>query len=36
MPDPGGLKGQMAPGDAHPYLAPFDFLRKCDKRGSHT
>jgi len=20
----GGSKGQMAPGDAHPYLAPFD------------
>lgn len=26
MPDPGGLKGQMAPGDAHPYLAPFDWI----------
>jgi len=24
----GGLKGQMAPGDAHPYLAPFGFYRK--------
>lgn len=22
----GGSKGQMALGDAHPYLAPFDFL----------
>ena len=21
----GGLKGKMAPGDAHPYLAPFYF-----------
>jgi hypothetical protein len=25
---PGGLKGRIAPGDAHPYLALFDFLRK--------
>lgn len=23
MPEMGGLKGEMAPGDAHPYLAPF-------------
>lgn len=28
MPDPGGLKGQMAPGDAHPYLAPFEFYEE--------
>ena len=23
MPETGGLKGEMAPGDAHPYLALF-------------
>lgn len=23
MPEMGGLKGETAPGDAHPYLAPF-------------
>ena len=27
MPDPGGLKGQMAPGDAHPYLALFGWKK---------
>jgi hypothetical protein len=27
MPDLGGLKGEMAPGDAHPYLALFHFQK---------
>jgi hypothetical protein len=27
----GGLKGNMAPGDAHPYLAPF-WLEKIFKK----
>jgi hypothetical protein len=27
MPVQGGSKGQMAPGDAHPYLALFDFMQ---------
>lgn len=31
MPFQGGLKGQMAPGDAHPYLAPFDLEKFLGK-----
>lgn len=27
--DMGGLKGQTAPGDAHPYLALFGVLRRA-------
>jgi hypothetical protein len=29
MPEMGGLKGETAPGDAHPYLALFRVLRRA-------